>query len=130
MCFAPSEDVLPTKDLQLNLLPMVCKRWFPNSGSSLVRRANSRTQLSGEKKEPKPKLLDPDIFGWGGGLPREWVGAKKFGMCLGTQGKQTIGRDIPRFCRDIPELPEKFEKIEVYVQILPPKLNLNLPLFN
>ena len=43
---------------------------------------------SGTKKEPKPKLLSPDIFWWGGGLPR----------------------DIPGFCRDIPEAPEKFEK--------------------
>ena len=23
------------------------------------------------KKEPKPKFFGPDIFGWGGGLPRE-----------------------------------------------------------
>ena len=35
---------------------------------------------SGTKKEPKPKLLSPDIFWWGGGLPRVWVGAKKFSM--------------------------------------------------
>ena len=31
---------------------------------------------SGKKKEPKPKRFGPDIFGWGGGLPREGVGAK------------------------------------------------------
>ena len=40
------------------------------------------SQQSGTKKEPKPKLLSPDIFRWGGGLPREGVGAKKFGMFL------------------------------------------------
>ena len=67
-------------------------------------------QNSGTKKEPKPKLLSPDIFRWGGGLPREGVGAKKFGMSLETQGIKLFRRDIPGFCRDIPEAPEKFEK--------------------
>ena len=65
------------------------------------------------KKEPKPKLLSPDIFRWGGGLPREGVGAKKFGMSLErveTQRIKLFGRDIRGFCRDIPEAPEKFEK--------------------
>ena len=49
------------------------------------------------KKNPKPRLFDPEVFGWGGGLPREWVGAKKFGMSFETQGKQTFWRDIPKF---------------------------------
>ena len=66
--------------------------------------------LSGTKKEPKPKLLSPDIFCWGGGLPREGVGAKKFGMSLETQGIKLFWWDIPGFCQDIPEAPEKFEK--------------------
>ena len=69
-----------------------------------------RVNVSGAKKEPKPKLLSSDIFWWGGGLPREGVGAKKFGMSLETQGIKLFGRDIPGFCRDIPEAPEKFEK--------------------
>ena len=43
---------------------------------------------SRKKKEPKPKLLGPDIFGWGGGLPREGVGAKKFGMSFETHGEE------------------------------------------
>ena len=57
-------------------------------------------RLSGKKKEPKPQLLGPDIFGWGGGLPREGVGAKKFGMSFKTQGKRTFGgisRDLPGY---------------------------------
>ena len=37
---------------------------------------------SGTQNEPKPKLLSPYIFRWGGGLPLEGVGAKKFGMSL------------------------------------------------
>ena len=68
------------------------------------------THVSGTKKEPKPQLLSPDIFWWGRGLPREGVGAKKFGMSLEAQGIKLFWRDIPGFCRDIPEAPEKFEK--------------------
>ena len=44
-----------------------------------------------EEKEPKPKLFGPDIFGWGEGLPREWVGAKKFGMSLETREIKLFG---------------------------------------
>ena len=65
---------------------------------------------SGKKKEPKPKLFGPDNFGWGGGLPREAVGAEKFGRSLETREIKLFWRDIPGFCRDIPEVPEKFEK--------------------
>ena len=31
----------------------------------------------GSKKNPNPKLFGPDIFGWGGGLPRGGVGGQK-----------------------------------------------------
>ena len=65
---------------------------------------------SGKKKEPKPKLFGPDIFRWGGCLTREGVGAKKFGMSLETREIRLFGRDIPGVCRDIPAVPEKFEK--------------------
>ena len=73
-------------------------------------RREQETPLSVKKKEPKPKLFGPDIFGWGGGLPREGVGAEKFGMSLETRETKLFRRDIPGFCRDIPEVPEKFEK--------------------
>ena len=49
-------------------------------------------------------------FGWGGGLPREGVGPKKFGMSPKTREIKLFWRDIPGFCWDIPEVPEKFEK--------------------
>ena len=65
---------------------------------------------SGTKKENKPKLLSPDIFRWGRGLPREGVGAKKFGTPLGSREIKLFSRDIPGFCQDIPGMPEKFEK--------------------
>ena len=38
------------------------------------------------------------------------MGGKKFGMTIETKGKRSFGRDIPGFWRDVPELPEKFEK--------------------
>ena len=60
------------------------------------------------KKEPKPKLFGPDIFGWGGGLPREGVGAKKFVMSFETQGNQTLWRDIPGF---LPGYPKGARKV-------------------
>ena len=72
--------------------------------------------MSGKKKEPKPKLFSPDIFGWGEGLPREGVRAEKFGMSLETRETKLFWRDIPGFCRDIPEVPEKFERRKVCVQ--------------
>ena len=75
--------------------------------------------LSGKEREPKPKLFGPDIFG-GGSLPREGVGAKKFSMSFETQGNQTFWRDIPGFCRDIPEWPERFEKKKFVFNTRPP----------
>ena len=42
----------------------------------ILRCLKSLCKRSGTKKEPKPKLFGPDIFGWGGGLPREGVGPK------------------------------------------------------
>ena len=79
----------------------------------------------GTKNEPKPKLLSPDIFRWGRGLPREGVGAKNFGMSLETQGIKLFWRDIPGFCRDIPEAPEKFEKKKFGFNSRPPKIGKN-----
>ena len=41
-----------------------------------LKRFTLNALVSGKKNEPKAKLFGPDIFGWGGGLPREGVGAK------------------------------------------------------
>ena len=79
--------------------------------------------ISGKIKELKPKLLGLDIFMWGGGLPCEGVGAKKFGMSFEAQGNQTFWRDIPGFCRDIPEVPEKFEKKNMCSILVPYNCN-------
>ena len=78
--------------------------------SMVPSASDTRYNCQARKKEPKPKLFGPDIWQWGVGLPREGVGAKKFGMSLETQGNQTFWRDIPGFCRDIPGATERFEK--------------------
>ena len=48
---------------------------------SALKRFSEHT-VSGKKKEPKPKLFGPDIFGWGEGLLRERVGAQKIRYVL------------------------------------------------
>ena len=73
------------------------------------RFRKKRSCNSGKKKEPKPKLLGPDILRWDGSLPREGVGAEKFGMSLETRETKLFWRDIPGFGWDIPEVPEKLE---------------------
>ena len=67
-------------------------------------------QKSGKRKEPTPKLLGPYVLRWGGGFPREGVGTEKFGMSLEARETELFWRDVPGFCGDIPEVPEKFEK--------------------
>ena len=64
---------------------------------------------SGTKKEHKPKLLSPDIFRWGGGLPHEGVGAKKFGMSLETREIKLFWRETRDFSGKPPAVPEKLE---------------------
>ena len=67
--------------------------------------------LPGKEKEHKLKLLDPDIFRWGGSLPRGGVGAKKFGKSLEAQERDKLFGGISRdFGWDIPGAPEKLEK--------------------
>ena len=53
-------------------------------------RSRNIAQCSGKRKEHELKLFGPDIFWWGGGLPREGVGTKKFGMSFEAQGKETF----------------------------------------
>ena len=47
------------------------------------------------KKEHKPKLLSPDLFRWGRGLPREGVAAKMFGMSVETREIKVLGAGYP-----------------------------------
>ena len=77
-------------------------RYCQESRSHKRAVLHCNSESSGKKNEPKPKLLGPDIFRWGGVLPREGVGAKKFGMSLETREIKLFWRDIPGFCWDIP----------------------------
>ena len=63
-----------------------------------------------QEKRTQTQIFGPDIFGWGGGLPREGVRAKKFSMSLETRETKLFWRDRPGFGRDIPGAREKFEK--------------------
>ena len=60
-----------------------------------------QTVYQARNKSTNPNLLSPDILRWGGGLPREGVGAKNFGMSLETRETKLFWRDIPGFCSDI-----------------------------
>ena len=84
-------------------VPGFKRMWFSNE-----------LQVSGTKKEPKPKLLSPDIFQWGRGLPHEGVGAKKFGMPLETREIKLFWWDIPGFCWDMGA--RKVENKKVWVR--------------
>ena len=84
--------------------------WAQRLAHCPLAARNCSNGKSGTKKEPKPKRLSPDIFCLGRGLPRERVGAKKFGMSLETREIQLFWRGILGFCRDIPAVPKKFEK--------------------
>ena len=69
---------------------------------------------SGKKKEPKPKLFGPDVSGWGGGLPRERVGSKKFGMSFETQG------NLAGYPGILPGYPGGARKVAVQIGGVPP----------
>ena len=71
---------------------------------------NSCVYISGTKKEPKPKLLSPDIFRWGRGLPHERVGGQRFRYAPRNQGNQTFLAGYPGIWPGYPGVPEKFEK--------------------
>ena len=71
------------------------------------------------EKRAQIQLSSLDIFRWGRGLPHEGVGAKKFDMSLETREIKLFWRDIPGLCRDLPEVPEKFEKIKFVFNFWP-----------
>ena len=66
-------------------------------GLGLIREIQAPTEFQAREGA----LLGPDIFRWGGGLPREGAAAKKFGMSLKAQGKQTFRWDILGFLAGI-----------------------------
>ena len=72
--------------------------------------------LSSKKKDPKPKLFGPDIFGWGGCLPREGVGPK-VRYVLRNPGK-------PNFLARYPSDSVKRHLSRRHLSVLNFKLNL------
>ena len=71
-------------------------------GPGVVRIVLPKQATSGGENEHKRKLLSPDIFRWRGGLPREGVGAKKFGVSFEAQENQTFWQDILGFLPGCP----------------------------
>ena len=100
-------------------LPFV-SRYFFRSIRVRGRWDTPKTNCSGKKKEPKPKLFGPDIFGWGGGLAREGVGAKKFGMSFETHGNQIFLAGHPRILPGKPGGARKVRGKKVCVQFSSP----------
>ena len=72
--------------------------------------APTEMQFQASTRSPKPNFFGLHIFGWGGGLPREGAGAKKFGMSFAPRANKPFDGISQDICRDIPEVPEKFEK--------------------
>ena len=95
-------DSLPMSDTK-----DVSNRHFP--GIALFCQFFS-AEGQGRKKNPNPNFLVRIFSGGFGVFHVNGWGAKKFGMSLETREIKLFGRDIPRFCWDIPEGPEKFEK--------------------
>ena len=73
------------------------------TGEEFTDNNNNNNQIISDKKdEHRDKPLGADTFCWGGDLPCEGVGVKKFGMSLETQGKQTLSRDIQGYSLEYP----------------------------
>ena len=121
----PSQDLLASCPVPLPVVS-VCPSCSVNLSCSIRHSALScyvtscrlcaHLLVSGRKKNPNPNFL-VRIFSSGVGVFHvNGVGAKKFDTSLETREIKLFGWDIPGFCRDIPEVPEKFEKKKVCVQ--------------
>ena len=72
------------------------------------------------KKGTQTQTFWSGFLRWGGGLPREGVGAKKFGMSFEIQANQLFFlRHFPGFRRDIQAVPEEFEKKKLCSILVP-----------
>ena len=72
--------------------------------------AKSKPRIQGGKRNPNPNFL-VRIFSSGVGVFHVNGWGPKSSIRPSKPGKSNFfGRDIPGFCRDIPGVPEKFEK--------------------
>ena len=84
--------------------------------SSSLRTQTFRVHLLGIEssqarkflKEHKPKLLSPDIFRWGGGLPREGGGGHKVRYAPTKPGKSNL---LAGYLRILPGYPRGTRKV-------------------
>ena len=89
-------------------------------GSAIVSpRPPPPSLLSAKQKEHQPKLLGPDVFRWGGDLPREGVGVKSSICPFKPKENKLLGLISRDFGWDIPGAPEKL-RTTVCVQFLAP----------
>ena len=118
------DSILPVSQSRPKQAPSIPHRALENTilrylGFLMWWFKASKKQESGKKKEPKPKLFGPDIFWWGGGLPREGVVAKRFDMSFETRESQILCRDIPGFWLGYPggarKVSEKVKSVFNYV---------------
>ena len=72
------------------------------------------------KKEHKPKLLSPNIFRWGRGLPHGGVG-QKVRHVPRSQGNKTFLAGYPGILLGNQALPENFEKKKFVFSFCPLK---------
>ena len=80
---------------QVNTCSSMPSAKFHSGRIKLAPSPPSLTGSSGKKKEPKPKLFGKDIFGWGGGLPREGVGGQKVRYVPRKPGKPNFLAGYP-----------------------------------
>ena len=88
------------------------------TGMMQYRRLSLNIGVGQQKKEHKPKLLGPDIFRGVGIFHMKGWWPKSPRMSLETRETKLSGRDIQGFCRDIPAVPEKLEKIKSVLNLL------------
>ena len=70
---------------------------------------NQSSYKSGKKRDPKPKLLGPDILWWGGGVFHVKGWGPKSSACPSKPGKPNFFGGISRDFAGM-AVPEKFER--------------------
>ena len=86
----------------------------------LRKSAATRVARQGVPAHVCNYIFGLDIFGWGGVLPFESVGAKKFSMSFETRGSKVFGG----ISRDFARAPEKFEKKKLCSILVPYSFSL------
>ena len=94
----------------------------PENGRILFCFPESGCSLSGTKQEPKPKLLSPDIFWWGGGSSTRRGEGQKVRYAPRNPGNQTFLAGYPGILPGYPGSARKVWEKNVWVLFLAPTL--------